>query len=241
MHKAGYEHIGIDAVYELIETPFDGFGEVVAMLRDGSLDGVNVTMPHKHNAFVAAEIMDNALVRLGAINTLVVRNGAILGFNTDIDGVDYAISRLDLPPDTAVHVLGSGGAAAAAITATQGTRPVSMSGRSVQRTEELRQRLGSDAAIFAWGTWPENAIVINATPLGMHGERLPDGLIGDCVGLVDMPYGDAVTPAVNTAETRGIPYADGLVMLAGQAAEAFRIFSGVEVPAEVMESAARQR
>ena len=241
MHTAGYEHIGMDAVYKLIETPADAFGEVVAMLKNGSLDGVNVTMPHKHNAFVAAEVMDSALERLGAVNTLVVRNGEILGFNTDIDGVEHAISRLDLPQDTAVHVLGSGGAAAAAVIAAQGTRPVSMSGRSVKRTEELRQRLESDAAVFAWGTWPESAIVINATPLGMHGERLPDGLTGDCVGLVDMPYGDGVTPAVHTAETRGIPYADGLVMLAGQAAEAFRIFTGIEVPADVMESAARQR
>ncbi|MCL1587868.1 MAG: hypothetical protein M3092_05580, partial [Actinomycetia bacterium] len=149
MHEAGYEHVDIDAVYELIETPTERFGEVVAMLKDGSLDGVNVTMPHKHTAFVAADVVDNALGRLGAINTLVVRNGAIAGFNTDIDGVKHAISRLELPPDTAVHVLGSGGAAAAAVIATQGTRPVSMSGRSGQRTEELRQRLDSDAAVFA--------------------------------------------------------------------------------------------
>jgi len=241
MHNAGYEHIGMDATYDLIETPADEFGEVISMLRDGSLDGVNVTMPHKHNAFVAADRIDDALQRLGAVNTLVVRDSAIVGFNTDIDGVEHAISRLELPLDTAVHVLGSGGAAAAAIIATQDTRPVSMSGRSVQRTEELRQRLGSDAAVFEWGTWPENAIVINATPLGMGGECLPEGLVEACAGLVDMPYGGAVTPAVHTAQMRRLPYADGLVMLAGQAAEAFRIFTGVEVPAEIMESAARLR
>jgi shikimate dehydrogenase len=241
MHRAGYEHVGVDAVYELIETPSDGFGEVVEMLKDGTFDGVNVTMPHKHNAFVAADIVDNAIDRLGAINTLVVRNGAILGFNTDIDGVKHALSRLELPRDTPVHVLGSGGAAAAAIIATQGTREVSISGRNEQWTKDLKHQMGSDAAVFAWGTWPENVIVINATPLGMQGESLPDRLIEASAGLVDMPYGASVTPAVHEAETTGIPYADGLVMLAGQAAEAFRIFTGVEVSAQVMESATRQR
>jgi shikimate dehydrogenase len=241
MHRAGFEHVGVDAVYELIETLPGGFGEVVAMLKDGSLDGVNITMPHKHNAFVAADIVDNAIDRLGAVNTLVVRNGAVLGFNTDIDGVTHAISRLELPPDTPVHVLGSGGAAAAAILATQGTREVSISGRNEQRTQDLKHQMGSDAAVIGWGAWPENVIVINATPLGMQGESLPDGLIEACAGLVDMPYGASVTQAVQEAEIRGIPYADGLVMLAGQAAEAFRIFTGVEVSAQVMESAVRER
>ena len=56
-----------------------------------------------------------------------------------------------------------------------------------------------------------------------------------------MPYGDEVTPAVTTARGLDIPYADGLVMLAGQAVEAFRLFTGVEVAAEIMESAARLR
>jgi shikimate dehydrogenase len=241
MHTAGYEHIGMEAVYGLIETPPDGFGDVVAMLRDGSLNGVNVTMPHKHNAFDAADIIDPAIHRLGAINTLVVHDTMIHGFNTDIDGVQHALERLGLPQDTPVHVLGSGGAAAAAITATQGTRQVSMSGRNTQRTEDLRHQLGSDAVIFAWDAWPDDVIVINATPLGMHGERLPEGLMAACAGLVDMPYGGAVTPAVHDADTRGIPRADGLVMLAGQAAEAFRIFTGVKVPVEILESAARLR
>jgi shikimate dehydrogenase len=241
MHMAGYRHFGIDAVYELLETPPGGFAGVVSALRDQTLDGVNVTMPHKHNAFAAADIVDETVRRLGAVNTMVVHNGELAGINTDIDGVLHAISRLELPPDMPAHVLGSGGAAAAAIVAAERTRQVSVSARSEQRITDLLRQLGSEASVFPWGTPPDGAIVINATSLGMHAEWLPAGVVEGAAGFVDMPYGEAVTPSVRAAERLDIPYADGLVMLAGQAAEAFRVFTGQRVPADVMETAARSR
>lgn len=239
MHMAGFRYLGIDATYELLDTPDASFPEIVARLRDGSLNGVNVTMPHKRNAFTAADVIDDAVVRLGAINTLVVSEGGLAGFNTDIDGVRYALSRLGVPTDTPVHVLGSGGAAAAAIVAAEADRRVSMSGRSQQRTVELRTKLACEATVVHWGDVPEGVVVINATPLGMHGERLPPGIVESSIGFIDMAYGDAPTPSISEAEHAGIPHADGLVMLAGQAAGAFKIFTGTEVPVDIMESAAR--
>jgi shikimate dehydrogenase len=239
MHTAGYTYLGIDAVYELIETPTDAFASIVARLRDGSLDGVNVTMPHKQNAYAAAESVDATVERLGAVNTLIFDDDELRGFNTDIDGVQHALSRLELASDTPVHVLGSGGAAAAAVVTTLDTRHVSISGRHRQRVSELLKQLGSTAPILPWGSSPEGAIVINATPLGMHGEELPPGIVESSVGLIDMPYGDAPTPSIRIAESNGIPHADGLVMLSGQAARAFRIFTGADVPVGVLEAAAR--
>lgn len=239
MHMAGFRYLGIDGSYEFIDTQNDGFPDVVASLRNGSLDGVNVTMPHKRTAFAAADVTGAVVDRLEAVNTLVVREGALSGFNTDIDGVQYALSRLELPPDTPVHVLGAGGAAAAAIVAVGNARPVSISARSQLRAGQLREQLKASAAIVPWGSGAEGMIVINATPMGMHGEHLPPGVVQSAVGLIDMAYGDAVTSSIRTAVSLGIPYADGLVMLAGQAAEAFHIFTGAQIPAEVMEAAAR--
>jgi shikimate dehydrogenase len=239
MHTAGYRFLGIDATYELLETPPDAFSDIEADLRQGRLDGVNVTMPHKSNAFHSADVGDNRVGRLGAVNTMVMVDGELTGFNTDIDGVLHALARLDLPPDVPVHVLGSGGAAAAAVVAAEQTRQVSVSGRSEQKVTDLLEQLGSDASVIPWGTAPRGAIVINATSLGMHGETLPTGIVEGVAGLVDMPYGDEDTPSVRTAERLGIPYADGLVMLAGQAAEAFRIFTGQTVSPDIMETAAR--
>jgi len=241
MHTAGYEYLGIDATYELIETPPDGFPLIEAELRNGTLNGVNVTMPHKGNAFAAVDNVDESAVRLGAVNTIMVTYGSLTGFNTDIDGVLHAIAHLKLPPDTPVHVLGSGGAAAAAIVASEKSRQVSVSARNERRVTDLLRRLETDATVLPWGMRPESAIVVNATPLGMHGELLPEGVLKGAAGFVDMPYGEEVTPAVIAAQTLGIPHADGLVMLAGQAVEAFRIFTGTAIPVEIMDSAARER
>ena len=241
MHTAGYRHLGIEASYELIETPTDRFTDVAALLRDGSLDGVNVTMPHKHNAFGVSDVTDELVDRLGAVNALFASDGVLTGYNTDIAGVQHALSRLGLAADTPVHILGAGGAAAAAILATDGTRLVSISARSQLPAGELRRQLRVSATIVPWGALPHGGIVINATPLGMHGEHLPVGIVESSVGLVDMAYGADVTPAVRMAASLRIPYADGLVMLAGQAAKAFRIFTNADVPADIMEAAARDR
>jgi shikimate dehydrogenase len=239
MHTAGYRRLGIDATYELLKTPPDQFPSVEAELRKGTLNGVNVTMPHKGNAFAAADVVDETVDRLKAVNTLVASDGVLTGFNTDIEGVIHALATLDLPSDTPVHVLGSGGAAAAAILATEGERLVSIAGRSQHRVGDLRRQLRVSAAIVPWDALPQSAIVVNATPLGMHGESLPAGVLAAATGLIDMAYGDEPTPAVLEADRMGIPYADGLVMLAGQAAEAFRLFTGHRVPADIMETAAR--
>ena len=241
MHVAGYRHLGIDATYELLETPPDGFPSIETELRNGTLNGVNVTMPHKGNAFAAVDRVDESVDRLGAVNTITVTYGLLTGFNTDIDGVLHAMERLQRPPNTPVHVLGSGGAAAAAIVAAEKTRPVFASARNEQRVTDLLRRIDTEATVVPWGMWAEDTIVINATPLGMHGEPLPGEILEGAAGLVDMAYGEEVTPAVVTAQRLGIPHADGIVMLAGQAAEAFRIFTGVAVPVEIMESAARAR
>jgi shikimate dehydrogenase len=239
MHMAGYAHVGIDATYELLETPPDGFASIEAALRNGTLNGVNVTMPHKGNAFAAVDTVDESVGRLGAVNTIMVTHGRLTGFNTDTNGVLHAIAHLRLPPDTPVHILGSGGAAATAITAAAATRQVSVSARNEQHVTDLLRRIDTDATVYPWGTWPESTIVVNATPLGMHGEHLPEGLLKVAAGLVDMPYGDGATPAVMAAQSRDIPYADGLVMLVGQAVEAFHLFTGHSVPADAMDAAAR--
>jgi len=241
IHAAAYDFLGIDATYDLIETPYGEFAAVVGALTTGSLDGVNVTMPHKQHAFDAADMCDPGVVRLGAVNTLVASEGVLAGYNTDIAGVEHAVDHLQVDPNAPVHVLGSGGAAAAAIAAVERGRAVSLASRNHERAEDLRDLLGTHLTLWRWGTWPEGAIIVNATPIGMHGERLPDGMLESCRGLVDMPYGDTATPSVARAKHLGLPYADGIVMLVGQAAAAFELFTGVPAPLDVMETAARGR
>ncbi len=84
-----------------------------------------------------------------------------------------------------------------------------------------------------------DAVVVNATPLGMHGEELPAGLVEQAGGLYDLAYGDRPPPAVETAHRLGLPAVDGLDHLVAQAAGSFEIWIGMDAPIDAMAGAVR--
>ena len=90
-----------------------------------------------------------------------------------------------------------------------------------------------------WETAVVEAVVINATPLGMHGEALAAPILRLASAVVDMAYGDEATPAVLEARELGLPVADGIDVLVAQAADAFRLWTRMEPPVDVMTAAAR--
>jgi shikimate dehydrogenase len=93
--------------------------------------------------------------------------------------------------------------------------------------------------VVPWGVPVAGAVVVNATPIGMSGESLPDGIVDAAAGLVDLPYGPRGTPAITLATHLGLPFVDGIEFLVAQAGDAIRIWAGVEAPIPVMLRAAR--
>jgi shikimate 5-dehydrogenase len=93
--------------------------------------------------------------------------------------------------------------------------------------------------VVDWGVAVDGAILINATPLGMHREMLPIAMLEAASGLIDMVYDSEPTPAVTWAVRNGLPATDGIDMLVGQAIAAFEVFTGRSAPIDVMTAAAR--
>ncbi len=91
--------------------------------------------------------------------------------------------------------------------------------------------------VSALGVPSPGAVVVNATPIGMKGESLPEEVVSAGSGLLDMAYGSDPTPAVLLARRLGLPVADGPDMLLAQAAASFTIWTGVDAPLEAMRSA----
>ncbi len=238
IHNAAFASLDIDAHFGFMQVPEDDFANVVNALRSGELDGVSVTMPHKNNAHEAADELSEPASRSGAVNTLVMSDGHLVGHNTDIAGVRHALAAVESNAEAPVLLLGYGGAAAAALLAVDG-RDIFVSGRDHDKAQALVDRVGVDARVIPWGQAVQMATVINATPLGMTGEYLPDGIVERAGALVDMTYGNQRSHSVAHASALGIPSADGLVMLVGQAAEAFEIFTGQRASLYAMEAAAR--
>ncbi len=237
IHNAAFAHLGMDARYERLPTARGSFARVIELLRSGALDGVNVTMPHKASAYEAVDSVSEAARRTLAVNTIVRRDGHIAGDNTDVDGVRHSRSLLNVV-DAPILVLGTGGAARAAIVACSDGE-VTVMARHPERATTALEACSVRGAVVEWGVPVEGAILINATPLGMHGEVLPTVALEAASGLIDMAYGSEPTPAVGWAVLNGIPVADGIDMLIGQAIAAFEAFTGRTAPIDVMAATAR--
>lgn len=233
LHAAALAAADIEGQYEARQVDSDGMAAAAAEMRSGQLDGANITMPHKRLAAELTDDLDPTAAAIGAANTWSVEGSRLIGHSTDPAGVRFAIEWCGLPSAGPVLVLGAGGAAAAAVLATA-DRPVFVAARRPEAADQLIAASGSSAQPVRWGEPIADALVINATPVGMQGEALPAGIVERANGLLDMVYGEMMAPAVVTATERGIPACDGVPMLVGQARESFRIWTGVEVAPEVM-------
>lgn len=238
IHNAAFAALGIDATYDFLRTPADSFAEVVDQLRSGALTGVNVTMPLKAAAFEAVDIRSPLAERTRAVNTITKQGSSLFGTNTDVAGVEHAFNVTGVPDDSALLLLGAGSAAGAAVVAAEG-RPLFVSSRSPASGEALLSRTGATGVVVPWGEGVAGSVVVNATPLGMHGESLPLAPLATCAAFIDMTYGTTDPPSVALVRGQGLPVADGLDMLVGQALEAFTVFTGRPAPAHAIESAAR--
>ena len=227
---------GIEGTYLARRVDDGGMVLAVDEIRYGRLDGANVTMPHKELAFALSDRVAEAALRSGAVNTLVRRAGEVWGFNTDVDGIQTVWATAGFPDDARVLILGTGGAAAGALVAVA-ERTVAISGRRAEPAADLLTRVRVEGTVVPWGTGIEGAVVVNATPLGMKGESIPDEVLADAAGFFDLTYGIDESPSVATARSLGIPVADGRDMLLAQAAAAFEIWTGVAAPIDVMRSA----
>ncbi|MBT8197317.1 MAG: shikimate dehydrogenase [Acidimicrobiia bacterium] len=236
MHAAALEAAGIEGTYEAIQVDATAMGIMIARLHHGRLDGANVTMPHKRLAAVLADHLEPMARRTLAVNTLSVDDGRVVGDNTDVGGFTDAAEWNGLPRDAPVLVLGSGGAAAAAMVAFEG-RVLHISARRPEAVKALSDRLGVAATPVAWGASVPGAVVVNCTPLGTVGEELPGSLVGDASGYFETVYAGGPTPAQTEAVTRGIPVASGLDLLLAQGARSFTVWTGVAAPIEAMRTA----
>lgn len=237
IHEAALAAAGIPGSYEARRVDAAALSHAVDELRAGTLDGANVTMPHKRSAAAACDELGPNAARAGAVNTLVRVGDTIVGHNTDVAGVRTAWREAGLPAEGPILVLGAGGAAAAALLALEG-RPLSISARKAGAGAALASVVGVSATEVAWGESVDGAAIVNATPLGMEGEPLPEAVVAGGEALFDMTYGSDPGPAVTAYRRRGAPVADGEDMLIAQAAESFRLWTGRAADTNAMRAAA---
>lgn len=262
MQNHALEASGIDAVFVPFHVLSQQLAAAVAAIRALDLLGVNVTVPHKEAVCAYLDEIDPAARQIGAVNTIVNRNGRLCGYNTD--GLGFLSSlQQDLglqPAGLRVLLLGAGGACRAALVALAqgGAAAITIANRTPARAEALALEFGPvfGGITFATRSLEPEALsrgldgvdlVVNTSAAGLQGEAFP-GFPWESVpaqaAFYDMVYGPGLTPWLQQARERGHGVAGGLGMLAGQGEEAFYLWTGKRPPFGAMRArllAATQR
>jgi shikimate dehydrogenase len=241
IHNAAFAALGLDAVYLAFDVEAAALPSAVAGLRALGFVGANVTVPHKLAALELADRRTAEADAVGAANTLFWDGDALVADNTDARGLE-AVLRDDvgLRPGDAVVLFGAGGAArAAAVALGRLGADVQVDARRPDAARAVAALAGEHGGRLSEAAAPR--VVINATPLGLHGEALPDRYLRLGPGQValDLVYGRADTAFLAAARAAGARAFDGLGMLVAQAALAFERWTQRPAPREVMERAAR--
>ncbi|WP_419864330.1 shikimate dehydrogenase [Candidatus Poriferisodalis sp.] len=254
LHNAGFAHLGLDWTYVALEVPAGGGAAAVAAMRALGIDGLSVTMPLKAEVADACDELSPAAAMLGAVNCVRRSGDRLIGENTDGVGfVNSLRSQAGVEP-VGKHavVLGAGGAARAVVVAlvSEGTS-VTIVNRSIEpamraaelgKTAALAAGVGSSMSVMvgAPGAVRDADLVVNATPLGMHGSDPlpvePELLHGGQL-VVDLIYTPAVTPILEIADEAGAQTLNGTGMLLFQAAEQFKMWTGRDAPTRAMGAA----
>ncbi len=247
LHGHWLARYGIDGTYDAYAVRPEELEDAISQLRSERRRGTNLTVPHKEAAMSLVDEIDGTARRIGAVNTLVLReNGSLFATNTDAYGLIENIRALEPAAVAAnfssrpVVVLGAGGAARAAVVglADLGLPEIRIVNRTRARAEALSQIVSDTPARVIAVDWDVRAqaledagLLVNSTTLGMEGQppleldlaRLP----GDAV-VNDIVYAPLETGLLSAARARGNPVVDGLGMLLHQARAGFREWFGVD-------------
>jgi shikimate dehydrogenase len=238
IHAFWYEQLGLNAVYTALDLS-DACPEadLRALARAGYM-GLNVTLPHKLEAVRASDRLSAAAEAIGAVNTLIrYEDGAghrkWQGENTDWTGFLWSLDQV-LPAIPKHAVLIGAGGAARAVAYGLNTRGISLTlvNRTVSKAEDMASELKLSVSRVTHiddlaGEAGTADLVINTISLGHSGGQLDLPETGKG-WLVDISYGAAARPTLSAAEAKGWQTQDGLPMLIGQAADAFRMWFGLD-------------
>ena len=246
IHSAAYRELDLDwhyAVMDVLESDLDA---VLGTIDSDRLVGANVTIPYKQAVFERVDVLTDTAQAVGAVNTLYRRNDQLVGHNTDVAGFIQPLGELSGRrwTDERALVLGAGGAARAVAHAL--TRVLKFKNVAVTARREATARAIPGVSVVDWNERARAAadvdLIVNTTPVGMapNGDAspLPDDLGFSTNQIVyDLIYAPERTRLLDAAAAHGATIIGGLPMLIGQAAEAFRIWTGRDMPIETVKKA----
>ena len=249
IHNSAFEATNTNGVYLAWEVDATELAETVANIRRYQMYGINLSMPYKEQVIPYLDQLSEEACLIGAVNTVVNREGTLIGYNTDGKGFFKSLPSFKISRKRLV-LLGAGGAAKAILAQAilDGVSQISVFVRSssIEKTrpylEKIQNATGFRVDLFALedvqdlqDSITKADLLVNATSVGMDGSSQPiptSIVLPEKLLVADVIYQPFETPFLKWAKNQGNQSINGLGMLLYQAAEAFELWTGKEMPTD---------
>ena len=237
MHNAGFKQLNFDGNYT--KTHLEDGKTLKENFLSKEINGANITVPHKEDAFKQADKVIGLAKEIGAVNTYINTNGKVKAYNTDAPGFMMAIEEYgDIK---SALILGAGGTAKAIAVAFKG---IGIDTTVINRSEgrlDFFEKIG--CKVYSWNNFDYNKydIVVNSTSAGLKDDNYPlpkeklETILDNSTYAIDCIYGK-ITPFLQLAKEKGLKYKDGEDMLLYQGVIAFELFTGTKATKELIKA-----
>ena len=237
MHNSAFSYVNYNGVYLAFRVK--EIGKAISGIRALGIKGAGITIPHKVTVMEFLDEIDDTAEKIGAVNTIVNRQGRITGYNFDSIGAVKAVKEKTGINNKSVAILGAGGAARAVGygMASEGGK-LTILNRTKESGEKLAADLGSDFSLLKDFKKVKCDILINTTSLGMapnlnkmpvEKKNLNKGMI-----VMDIVYNPLRTPLLKVAQNIGCTTIDGVSMFVYQGACQFELWTEKKAPVDLM-------
>ena len=244
MHDAALKEMGIDGHYSAFCV--SDLESAICGIKGMNIRGASVTIPYKVSVMEYLDEVDDAALKIGAVNTIVNNNGRLTGYNTDWLGLMLTIRELMPVKDQTFIIIGAGGTARAAAYGImkEGGLPIIVS-RTTAKGKNLSNKLNCPFYSLADLGMIKADCMINTTPVGMYPNidqsPVEASFLGKYKYVIDVIYNPLKTKLLRDAEANGCRTVSGLDMFVHQGAEQLKLWTGIEPPRALMKKVVTER
>ena len=252
IHNYAFDKMGVNGVYVAWDVPKEEVAASLENIKRYDMFGLNVSMPYKQTVIPYMDELTDAAQLIGAVNTIINREGKLVGHNTDGIGFFRSLATFadfDVK-DKVMTILGGGGAATAIISqaALNGASQINIFNQTEfleatkEKVAELSEKTGVSIDVYPIEDLSliqekvlKSQLFVNATSVGMDGKSMiigEDFYFPTNLMVADVIYQPFETPFLRLARSKGLMAINGLGMLLFQAAEAFEIWTGQPMPTD---------
>ena len=233
LHNHWIKENGIDATYSKKKMSENEFENLISEVRQHVINGVNVTVPFKNTIIPHMDKLTDEAKRTQSVNTIYQKDNQIIGHNTDIEGFENSIKKINFNfNNKKIFILGAGGVVPSIVYASMkmGSSEILISNRTKEKAQKIKNTF-NNIKLVNWGEIPDFDVIINATSLGLNQNdeiNLDFTNVGKYKLFYDVIYNPTETKFLRVGKKLGNKCVNGKLMFIYQAFLAFKLWHGIE-------------